>query len=215
MGGLLVPLAGGCSVVTRLDYGHLLSRQGWQRTDRVIETLAISPGDRIADLGAGDGYFSFHLADAVGAEGRVYAVDIDRARMDALRREVDARGYSNIEVVLAETEDPKLPAGAIDLVFVCNAYHHFEDRVPYFTRLHAALAPGARIAVVDGKAEGASKLFIPAGHRLSPGQLSDELGAAGYRHSARYDFLPLQSFDVFSAEGVAAQTSASAASRAE
>lgn len=199
LGGLVLPLAAGCSVVTRLDYTHLLSRQGWQRTDRVIEALALSPGDRVADLGAGDGYFSFFLADAVGDQGRVYAVDIDAEKVAALRDEVRERGYENIEVVLAEPDDPRLPESGIDLVFLCNAYHHFDERVPYLTRLHRALAPGARVAIVDGKSEGAARLFIPKGHALPPEQLVGELEAAGYAHAARYDFLPLQSFDLFSA----------------
>ena len=199
-GGLLLPVlpfAAGCSVLCRLDYAHLLSRQGWQRTDRVIETLALAPGARVADIGAGDGYFSFHLADAVGPEGRVYAVDIDAEKLHRLREEVARRGYANIEVVHAEPDDAGLPPTSIDLVFVCNAYHHIDERVAYFARLRTALAPGARVAIVDGKSEGAARLFIPSGHAVAPELLVAELAAAGYRHLVRHDFLPLQSFDTF------------------
>jgi ubiquinone/menaquinone biosynthesis C-methylase UbiE len=197
--GLLIPLLAGCSVLSRLDYSHILSRQGWQRSDRVIETLELQPGDRVADLGSGDGYFSFPLADAVGPGGRVYAVDIDEEKIRALRLEVAERGYRNIEVILAEPDDPGLPDGGIDLVFLCNAYHHFGERVAYFTRLQRDLAPGARLAVVDGKSEGAATFFLPDGHWLPPGELVAELEVAGYRHTNAYNFLPLQSFDLFSA----------------
>lgn len=193
----LLPLAAGCSLVSRLDYTHLFSRQGWQRTDRVIETLAIEPGTVVADIGAGDGYFSFWLADAVGPEGIVYAVEIDGEKLAALRDAVALRGVENVRVVEATAGDPRLPPGSVDLVFLCNAYHHIDDRVRYFERLHASLTGRARVAIVDGKPDGAARLFIPSGHSIEPEVLVAELERAGYRPVARYDFLPLQSFDVF------------------
>lgn len=196
LGSVLLPFAAGCSVASRIDYSHLLTRQGWQRTDRVIETLDLEPGDHVADLGAGEGYFSFFLADAVGPTGRVYAVEIDPEALATLEREVEARGYSNIEVIHATPTDSMLPR-PVDLVLVCNAYHHIEGRDAYFTALRQHLAADARLAVVDGKSEGAGSWFIPKGHSLEPGQLEAELGGLGYVHTASYDFLPLQSFDVF------------------
>lgn len=197
LGSLLLPLTQGCSVASRLDVGHLFSRQGWQRTDRVIETLAIPRGATVADLGAGDGYFSVRLAEAVGPEGTVYAVEVDEPSLDALRAAVAERGLENVRPVLATSRDAKLPAGAIDLVFLCNAYHHFEDRVAYFRRLQEALAPDARIAVIDGRSEGPATWFLPSGHWLEPGQLAGELAQSGYVQLESYDFLPLQTFDVF------------------
>lgn len=198
LGAAVLPVVTGCHVLSRMDYGHLFSRQGWQRTDEVIERLALHPGDRVADLGAGDGYFSFYFAHAVGPEGRVYAVELDPGKVTALEQRVRQRGYTNIEVVQAGKDDPGLPGASVDLVFFCNAYHHFEDRVPYLERLREGLRPGARIAIIDGKPEG--RLFIPKGHILPDGQLVRELEAARYRHVAAYDFLPMQSFDVFSLE---------------
>jgi cyclopropane fatty-acyl-phospholipid synthase-like methyltransferase len=196
LASLLIPFAAGCSVGTRIDYASLFSRQGWQRTDRVIETLDIQPGDHVADLGAGEGYFSFYLAEAVGPTGRVYAVDIDPDALATLEREAEERGYSNIVVVHATPTDSKLPRD-VDLVFLCNAYHHIDEREAYFTGLHEHLAPGARLAIVDGKSEGAATWFIPHGHSLEPGQLEEELGRAGYVHTASHDFLPMQTFDLF------------------
>ncbi|MGH0038310.1 MAG: class I SAM-dependent methyltransferase [Myxococcota bacterium] len=195
--GLVVPSLAGCGVVGRMDWSHIFSRQGWQRTDMVMETLALQPGDVVADLGAGDGYFSFHLAEAVGPGGRVYAVDVDPAPLAKLRREIARRGVTNIEVVEATADDPSLPDGVIDQVFLCNAYHHFEDRVAYFARLQRALAPGARVAVIDGRPEGFATWVVPKGHWLEPGVLEGELSAAGYRLRDSYDFLPLNTFDVF------------------
>jgi ubiquinone/menaquinone biosynthesis C-methylase UbiE len=189
-----------CSVASRLDYSNIASRQGWQRTDEVIEILELSPGDVVADLGSGDGYFSFFLADAVGPTGRVYAVDVDPEPLAELRAEIERRGYQNITVVEGGVDDARLPAGVVDLVFLCNAYHHFDERVAYFTKLHAALAPGARMAVLDGRSEGAATWFVPDGHWLEPGVLVGELSAAGFTHTASHDFLPMQTFDLFNAD---------------
>jgi SAM-dependent methyltransferase len=207
LGAALLPILTGCHVLGRLDYGHLLSRRGWQHTPRVIDTLALRAGDRVADLGAGDGYFSFYFADAVGPEGRVYAVDIDPQRVSELRNRVEERGYGNIEVILADPNDPGLPDGRIDLAFFCNAYHHFEDRVAYLTRLHDDLTSHARIAIVDGKPEGS--LFIPEGHMLPEGRIAAELAEAGYHPLETHDFLPLQSFEVFGRDAAHATRAAS------
>jgi arsenite methyltransferase len=194
---VLLPFVAGCSVLARLDYGNLVNRGGWQLTQEVVETLGIRPGDTIADLGAGDGYFAFVFADAVGPEGRVYAIDVDTEKLATLREEVASRGYRNITVIEGTSAESGLPAEAIDLAFFCNAYHHFEDRVQYMQRLREALAPRARVAILDGKSNGGAQLFIPKGHWLEPGQIERELASAGYRSEATYDFLPMQTFDVF------------------
>jgi len=197
LGGLLLPLVAGCSVASRLDYGHLWTRQGWQRPERVLEVLAIPTGAHVADLGAGDGYFTWKLAEAVGPHGRIFAIEIDPDRIADLRRGVADRQLENVIIVEGTASDARLPDGTVDLVFLCNAYHHFEERVAYFERLRRDLAPGARLAIIDGKSSGAATWLLPEGHWLAPGQLRRELDAAGYVHLASHDFLPLQDFDLF------------------
>ncbi len=187
----------GCSTFSRIDYSQLFTRAGWQRPDRVIETLALQPGDQVADIGAGEGWFSFRLADAVGPDGRVYAVDVDPEAVQAVEDEARRRGYANVVAVLAKPEDPLLPDRAIDLAFLCNSYHHIENRGPYLERLRGDLAPGARVAVIDVKDTGLATLFVPAGHGTPVGVMREELAAARYPHTASHDFLPLQSFEVF------------------
>ncbi len=191
----------GCSGLTKLDYTHLFSRDGWQRPDRVIESLGIGPGDRVADIGSGEGYFTFKFADAVGPEGRVYAVDVDRDVLRRLRQRVEAGGYSNVVVVDAELDDPLLPDGEVDLAFLCNAYHHLEDRTPYFDRLRLDLNEGGRVAVVEPrndlllmKLTGHSELWTPM--EVLRGEMRD----AHYRARDSFDFLALQHFEVFEAE---------------
>jgi ubiquinone/menaquinone biosynthesis C-methylase UbiE len=189
----------GCSTFSRIDYTHLFTRAGWQRPDLVIEALHLEPGARVADIGAGGGWFSFHLADAVGPAGRVYAVDIDPAAVKAVEDEARERGYANVVAVLAKPEDPLLPDASIDLAFFCNSYHHVENRVRYLERLRADLAPGARVAVIDVKDSGLAKLVAPAGHGTPVPVMRAELAAAHYPHAESHDFLPFQSFEIFDA----------------
>ena len=93
----------GCGGITRSFYNSPW-RARWQQPERVVQTLAIQPGARVADLGAGGGYFTFRLADAVGPTGKVYAVDIDKGNLDYIARRAQEQGYSNVETVLAKND---------------------------------------------------------------------------------------------------------------
>jgi predicted methyltransferase len=178
--------------VKRLAYEGF-ARDRWQQPERVIEALAIAPGARVADLGSGGGYFTWHLARAVGAAGRVYAVDVDAELNDYVAQRAAREGLQQISTVLADLDDAKLPE-RVDLVFTCDTYHHLEDRVAYFSGLRERyLAPGGRLAVLDyrpGK-------FV---HATDPAVIERELAEAGFRKLAQHDFIERQSFLVFAAE---------------
>src|SRR5262247_686823 len=134
----------GCARLKQCAYEGL-SRDQWQQRDRVIESLEIRPGDRVADIGSGGGYFTFRLAKAVGADGKVYAVDVDKELNDALARRAKDEGYANVEIILAKADDPLLPS-AVDLIFTSNTYHHLQNRTAYFANLKKYLKPNGRIA---------------------------------------------------------------------
>jgi ubiquinone/menaquinone biosynthesis C-methylase UbiE len=154
----------------------------------VIALLGIRAGDRVADLGAGGGYFTFRLADAVGADGRVYAVDVDEDMIRYLRKRAAKRRYANVEVVRAEPDRPGLPEGGIDLLFTCNTYHHLSDRVRYFEAVLDALEPAGRVAVVE----------YDGGKHATPKQvILDEMRGAGYRLETDHAILEQQSFLIF------------------
>src|SRR5262249_27498358 len=118
-----VALLAGCISLKRFAYEGL-SRDRWQQPERVIAALGIRPGDRVADLGAGSGYFTVRLADAVGPGGKVYAVDVDEAMNGYLRDRLRRAGIDNVEVILGRFDDPLLPNGGVDLVLVVDTYHH-------------------------------------------------------------------------------------------
>jgi len=183
-----------CTDIKRWAYEGF-DRDEWQHPEEVIKALKIQAGDQVADLGAGSGYFTFRLADAVGPTGNVYAVDIDAEMNAYLAKQVQDKGYQNIEVVLARPNNPGLPDNSIDLIFTSNTYHHLEERVTYFTNLQQDLQPDGSIAIIDFTGEGwFQQLF---GHYTPSETIQRELQEAGYTLEAELAFLPNQVFLIF------------------
>ncbi len=193
-------LLSGCNGFSKLDL-TTLGRDSWQRPADVVDALELQPGDRVADLGAGEGYFVPHLTEAVGADGRVYAVDVDEGVVGELAERFPPDS-TNVEVVLAKFEDPMLPDGSLDLILIVNTYHHIEDRPAYFRRLRRDLRPGGRVAVIDPNEDlgGILALALDEGHKSSAAVVEQEMRKAGYRVEARHDFLPVQIFRVFATD---------------
>ena len=173
-------------------------REAWQQPKAVVEALHIPPGARIADLGAGGGYFTFPLAEAVGPEGHVYAVDTEDESLRFIEQNAARRGGMprQVTLILATPNNPHLPTSSVDLIFTCNTYHHLSDRVSYMQALAGFLRPNGRIAIIDFK-EG-SWLGSLFGHATSKDMVRQEMKAAGYRLINNFDFLPKQHFQVFS-----------------
>jgi ubiquinone/menaquinone biosynthesis C-methylase UbiE len=164
----------------------------------VIASLGLRPGDRVADIGAGSGYFTLPLARAVGPSGRVHAVDVDEEMNEYLRKRVREAGLENVEVTLGRYEDPLLPAGEIDLIFTSNTYHHIEERPAYFRGILDDLAPGGRVAILDY--DGRKGWFVRlVGHYTPKQEILREMEEAGYRLADDADFLDRQSFLIFTA----------------
>ncbi len=206
----------GCSGgLAKVDVGKVMTsgRDGWQHPGRVMEALALRPGDRVAEIGAGTGYWLARLSEAVGPEGRVYAVEVDPGLVAALEDRVERKGYGNVEVVYGAYDDPRLPDGEIDVAMTCLTYHHIEDRVAYFDRLRVDLSPGARVVHLDDRPDAPAPIswFQTSGHWTEPALIVSEMREAGFTRTAAYDFLPAQSFQVFVSDD--ATSGAVAASR--
>ena len=164
----------------------------------MIGSLDIQRGDRVADLGAGGGYFTPRLAEAVGPSGRVYAVDVDEDMLEHVIKRTAEEGHSNVEAVLAAYHDPLLPESGVDLIFTSNTYHHLENRTTYFDQAKRYLRPGGRVAIIEHKRSGWFQKLFP--HYTRAEVIRSEMQAAGYRLEHEYDFLERQSFLVFAAE---------------
>jgi arsenite methyltransferase len=190
-------LLAGCAQLKQCAYEGV-NRDDWQQPQRVIAALNIRPGDRVADLGSGGGYFTFRLAEAVGPAGQVYAVDIDRDMVDLIAKRVKQETLSNIEPVLAKPDDPLLPKAGVNLIFTSNTYHHIDKRIAYFANLRKYLRPGGRVAIIDFDRrswfEGLFRHYTPTEF------IKPEMEQAGYSLQEDLDFLDRQSFLIFTAK---------------
>jgi len=172
------------------------SRDAWQQPERVIATLGLKPGERVADVGAGPGYFTLRLARAVGPSGKVYGVDVSRGMLDYLEKQARAQHLTNIHPVLASPHDPKLAPASVDLIFICDTLHHISDRAAYFPLLMRALKPGGRLVNIDFH-----KRSLPVGPpvemKIPKAEMIREAEAAGFHLVRQHDFLKYQYFVVF------------------
>jgi arsenite methyltransferase len=179
------------------------ARDAWQKPKQVVERLDIKPGARVADLGAGGGYFTWYLAAAVGPQGKVYAAEIDDTALAIIEKEMKSRGVTNVVPIRAEPGDAKLPE-PVDLVFSCDTYHHMENRVAYFQSLARYLKPDGKVAILDFHAEGFFSGLL--GHGTTKEDVQREMESAGYRLAADYDLIDRQHFQIFSRTDLAGAT---------
>jgi len=188
----------GCGYIKEKAYAGF-NRENWQMSENVLATLAIQPGQKIADLGAGAGYFSFKFSEIVKETGMVYAVDIDSDMIHILESKTRTGNVKNIIVVKAMTDNSMLPDKTFDLIFLCNSYHDMYDRIEYFRKLKTKFGKSGKLAVIDLKPQGFYGLF--GLHGTSAETISNELLQSGYRLVGNYDYLPKQNFLIFSPEG--------------
>jgi len=172
------------------------SRKGSQ-PDRILSTLALKKGDRVAEIGSGGGYFALRFAAAVGPEGYVYCIDVNRTFLDLVARNAKKAGLSNVVTVDASEMYSKLPKARMDLIFLRSVYHHLEDRAEYFRKVAGLLRPEGRVAIIDYLPEASLMMGPPPGHRTAPETIIAEMRSAGYDVLGKYDFLTTQAFVIF------------------
>lgn len=164
-------------------------RDAWQRPDEVVAQLGLEGNEIVADIGAGTGYFTVRLAQKL-PQGKVLAVELEQPMVEWIRKRAAESGLTNVEAIVGEAADPKLPPG-VDLVLLVNTYHHIEERSDYFMRLRDKLSDGGRLAIVDFRM-GKLPVGPPDPHKMSQHQVERELKDAGYELCGRYDELPYQ-----------------------
>jgi ubiquinone/menaquinone biosynthesis C-methylase UbiE len=168
------------------------ARDAWQKPDAVIQALKLEEGHIVADIGAGSGYFTLRLTQAVGSEGMVYAVDTASGMLHHLRQRLREEGISNVRTMKVPPHDPLLVDGSIDVAFVCNTYHHIEDREVYLRKIRKALKPDGRIIIIEFNKEGDIPVGPPSQMRLSKDSVRKELQAAGLSVTETPVSLPYQ-----------------------
>lgn len=157
------------------------SREVFASRAAIVDALNIEPGMDVADIGAGTGLFTRPLAERVGPDGTVYAVDIVPKFIKHIRQRADAAGLDWVQTVLCTEDSVELPDASVDLAFICDVYHHFEYPAESLASLHRALRPGATLVLIDfRRIPGVSSEWLLNHVRAGQEVFSAEIQAAGF-----------------------------------
>ena len=178
------PYAGDLSIFEYKDRDKKL------QIGRVMDLLGITPGQSVADIGAGSGWFTVRAAERVGPDGKVYAEDINPQAVQAIDKRARQAGLRNIATVQGTPDDPKLPPQSVDAVLMLKVYHEIAHPATLLRNLEPALKPGARFGIIDRNGNGAD-------HGLDEAVVEKELSAAGFHRVGRYNFTKADGQDYF------------------
>jgi ubiquinone/menaquinone biosynthesis C-methylase UbiE len=174
-------------------------RDEYQKPHEVVTVLKIKPGEVIADIGAGTGYFTFRLAHFVGDKGKVYAIDVSPDMIRHINRRIRETKTANVVSILSEPDDPLLPDGSVNRIFICDVWHHVENQKKYLALMKKILKPGGEIVMIDFH-----KKDLPFGPpvqmKIAREDLIKQLESSGFRLSNEHTFLPYQYFLVFNSK---------------
>jgi ubiquinone/menaquinone biosynthesis C-methylase UbiE len=171
--------------ITTPAYSTEAARDAAGEADRVLDRLSVMPGTRVADVGAGDGYYTVRLAKRLGPGGTIYAEDVTKSYLDRLSARLARERIAGVTLVHGTPSDPRLPSQSVDLALLVHMYHEIEQPYEFVYRLHGALALGGRVAIIDNDKPTEK-------HGTPPALLRCELAAVGYRE---VDFLVLAPAD--------------------
>lgn len=166
------------------------SREVYSEREKIVAACKLKPGMAVADIGAGTGLFTRLFAEKVGPKGKVYAVDIAENFLKHIDSSAKKDGLQNIMTVLCDQTTTKLPPNSVDVVFICDTYHHFEFPFRTVSDIHQALKPGGHIVLIDfhripGKTKEWTMNHVRAGQEV----FSKEISSCGFRQVDQQDFL--------------------------
>lgn len=158
------------------------SREVFANRDKIVALANVKPGMAVADVGAGTGLFTRLFAKEVGAEGKVFAVDIAKNFVKHIEKTTRERGINNVEGIVCTADSSNLPPDSVDLAFICDVYHHFEFPHKTMKSIHQALRPGGKLIVIDfHRIEGVSSDWILGHVRAGQEVFRKEIESAGFR----------------------------------
>ena len=165
-------------------------REKEQRVGDVFAAMGVKPGAAVADIGAGQGFFTVRLAEAVGDDGRVFAVDISKSVVRSLKSRVEREGHNNVDVIEGEKADPHLPEGVLDAVLIVNAYHEMTEHQAMLEHIRRALKPGGRLVIIEPISRSrreARREEQTRRHEIAPQLVEQDARAAGFEVAALED----------------------------
>ncbi len=158
------------------------SREIYQQRQKIVSVCGLRPGMIVADIGAGTGLFTRLFAQEVGPEGKVYAVDISEKFLAYIERTCREAGLRNVITVQGSDVSPNLPSNSVDLVFICDTYHHFEYPFRMMTAIHKALKPRGRVVLIDfHRIPGKSSEWVLGHVRAGQEVFEKEILSCGFR----------------------------------
>jgi ubiquinone/menaquinone biosynthesis C-methylase UbiE len=173
------------------------SREKSEKVNEILDALQAGPGRQIADVGAGEGFYSIRIARAVGPTGRVAAVDVSEKYLEKLRARLQQDNVTNVDVVVGAVDDPRLAAGGFDAVLIYNAYHEMTTPEPILTAIFKALKPGGRLVMSEplhDNVREATRAEQVKDHEIGLNFVRQEVQAAGFEViEQRPDFLAFSS----------------------
>ena len=168
-----------------------------ERPDDVIAAMELEPGDVVADIGVGTGFFARRIAKRVAPEGIVYGVDIQPEFLEHLKELCQQEGIENIKPVLGTATDPKLPEASLDWIILVDVYHEFQEPEAMLARMREALKPDGKVALLEYRLLGDTAKHIKTDHRMSVEQVKAEWEPAGFELVELLEFLPSQHLFIF------------------
>jgi ubiquinone/menaquinone biosynthesis C-methylase UbiE len=171
------------------------TRELEEQPRKAIELMELKPTDVVADIGAGSGYFSFRMAAKV-PQGKVLAIDIQPEMIDVVQKTAAKKQINNVEAILSTVDDPKLPAGQVDIALMVDAYHEFDHPREMMEGIVKGLKPGGRVIDLEYRAEDPAVMILPH-HKMTIEQAKKEMAAVGLVFVKSDESLPQQHFMVF------------------
>ncbi|MGA2031127.1 MAG: methyltransferase domain-containing protein [Thermoguttaceae bacterium] len=166
------------------------NREVFSKRKEIVAACKLKPGMAVADVGAGTGLFTRLFAAEVGPKGRVYAVDIARKFIEHVERTSQEAGLKNVTGIVCMPTSSELPPNSVDLVFLCDTYHHFEYPQKTMASIHRALRPGGQLVLVDYcRIEGKTPDWLLKHLRAGQEVFTKEIEAAGFKVVDQADFL--------------------------
>ena len=171
-------------------------RESEEAPDAALDAIGIRKGSTVADIGAGAGYFTWRMAERVGPEGTVYGEDIQPGMLELLKKNVAERGLHNVKTVLGKMDDPKLPAGKIDLVLLVDVYHEFSQPRKMLQRIRQSLQRDGRLVLLEYRKEDPAIPIRPE-QKMSVEEVKSEVEPEGFRLYKTLESLPRQHILIF------------------
>jgi ubiquinone/menaquinone biosynthesis C-methylase UbiE len=171
-------------------------RDAYQKPHEVLTALRLKPGEVIADIGAGSGYFTFRFSHFVGEKGKIYAVDVSPDMILYINRRIRDLKLNNVISILADPDDPLLPDRSVNRFFFSESWHHIENQTKYLSLMKRMLKPGGEVVMIDFH-----KKELPVGPppemRIAREDVINQMEKNGFRLAKEHTFLPYQYFLIF------------------